>query len=126
METNWQDIVWTRTHVGRGHPIDADLARQSLKNISSAFEKAKDKGGVQVVIDEDVAFLPSDTPKDELGVGVAKTEEEAVRLWWNNFGWVSWDSQEAAEVIYCGGQGPHGLGGFTEPEVDAGPPPFQV
>lgn len=110
--------VWTYTHGGRGLQMNSDYARYAIKAVREAFDKAKDDGGVQVVVDEDVYLTPSSVPKNELGVGIAKTAAEALRLWWNSYGWCGWLTEEAAEIIYQGGDGPDGIGGFDEPEVE--------
>ena len=120
-------ITWTDTHYGRGSPVTGQYA---LDCVRAAYRQIG--GDVRLYVDEDAAFVSADCKKgdkpidedgeeypglDQVGREIATNEAEAVRLWWNYYGYAA-SEDEDEPAIYCGGAGPDGIGGFTEPEDD--------
>ena len=114
---------------GRGCPI---VGEDALERVRRAYSLIG--GAVRLYSDEDAYFVSADCQKgdtptyaegdsdegevydcglDDVSDDIANDEAEAVRLWWNLYGWCASDEDG---VIYCDGQGPDGIGGFTPPE----------
>jgi hypothetical protein len=114
-------IAWTNTHYGRGCPI---RGRVALDRVRAAYRAIG--GSVRLTQDEDAAFVTADCREgdtistddneeyelDHISEEAADNEAEAVRLWWNEYGWVASDEDGS---IYCGGHGPDDIGGFRRP-----------
>ena len=122
-----KQIAATNTHYGRGCPI---VGEEALERVRRAYNAIG--GSVRFYSDEDAYFVSADCQKgdspsytngdeddgeypelDWVSDDIATNEAEAVRLWWNLYGWVASDEDG---VIYCDGQGPDGIGEFTAPE----------
>lgn len=120
-------IEWTGTHYGRGCPITGDYAVQKVRQ---AYQRLGCVN-VRLVSDEDAAFVSADTKKgdevfsgdepddpyclDWVSINSASGEAEAVRLWWNLYGFTS-SEDEDEDQIWCAGLGPDGIGGFQAPD----------
>jgi len=113
-----QQIIATDTWYGRGCPI---TSREALKRVRKAYNSIG--GSVKLYIDEDAFFVSANSKEGDTIIDeddneitlyeltdVATNEAEAIRLWWNNYGYGGEN-----KAIYCNGNGPNGIGGFRMP-----------
>lgn len=115
-------VVWTHTHYGRGEPLSpAESLRNVVRSASIALALWPEIKGY---MDEDYGFCRFDDPSDLATVGSEpiKTVSEAVRAWWNDYGFGGGydeeDEHSVAQYKFFSGKGPkgHKIGGFITAE----------